>query len=542
MPAVLLAPPKGSVVLDMCAAPGMKATHFASVMKNKGTVYAIEQNPERCRVLKKLVQSTKSSIVHVINQDSLSLSDEQVPNAQYILVDPSCSGSGMVDRLFKSDEGTQADRLYRLAGLQIKLLAHAMKTFPAAERIVYSTCSVYPEENEEVVQRCLEWYPHWELIKPIEFAEKWKSFGSPKYKHIGKKCLYARPDVDMTNGFFVALFQRREDVEFVPRPVKSRNGQKSMDIDRAPMDDALLDEHSEEASDRDPEKWEANAEVVNKTQEIDEAGDNQKNKWDFVSQNYDIGRPSGDDALFDEHSKGVSRKKRDEMEADPEVVNATEPIDDDATDRRQKKRKKKRDSVPLQVDAVFEGASKSKRGKMEANPEIANETEAIYDATDRGQEKRKKKKKKRDSVPENDVIDIPSKDDALFDEHAEKISMDKRSKTEANSEVVNEMRKKKKKKRDSVPENDSDMPSKDDTLLNEHSKGGLKKKRKTKLVVVNEKEEVDNATDRGEEKPKKKRDSLPESEEQVKRKSKKETDEDDYLPMTKKEEETSFWD
>lgn len=48
----------------------------------------------------------------------------------------------------------------------------------------------------------------WKLIKPLEFAEQWKNFGSPKYKHIGKKCLYARPEIDHTDGFFVAIFER----------------------------------------------------------------------------------------------------------------------------------------------------------------------------------------------------------------------------------------------------------------------------------------------------------------------------------------------
>lgn len=62
----------------------------------------------------------------------------------------------------------------------------------------------------QVIQRavgiCAE--TNWKLSKPIKFAEKWKNFGSPKYKHIGKKCLYAKADIDRTDGFFVAIFER----------------------------------------------------------------------------------------------------------------------------------------------------------------------------------------------------------------------------------------------------------------------------------------------------------------------------------------------
>lgn len=48
----------------------------------------------------------------------------------------------------------------------------------------------------------------WELKKPLEFAEKWKNFGSKMFKHVGKKCVYAKTEVDKTDGFFVAIFER----------------------------------------------------------------------------------------------------------------------------------------------------------------------------------------------------------------------------------------------------------------------------------------------------------------------------------------------
>lgn len=62
------------------------------------------------------------------------------------------------------------------------------------------------------MKKCLDACPDWELVKPPQFAEKWKHFGSPKWKHVGKKCIYARSDVDLTDGFFMAVFERRVDV------------------------------------------------------------------------------------------------------------------------------------------------------------------------------------------------------------------------------------------------------------------------------------------------------------------------------------------
>lgn len=61
---------------------------------------------------------------------------------------------------------------------------------------------------QQALERCGD--TDWKLVKPLEFAEKWKNFGSPKYKHIGKKCLYAKPEIDRTDGFFVAMFERQQ--------------------------------------------------------------------------------------------------------------------------------------------------------------------------------------------------------------------------------------------------------------------------------------------------------------------------------------------
>lgn len=213
LPAFLLSPPRGSYVLDMCAAPGMKTSHLTAMMKNRGTVWAVEKSTSRYQTLNSFVQKTKCNIVHTTNADILATDCSKFAKAQYILLDPPCSGSGMTNRLSVSMQGSsdaEPDRLYKLGGLQIKMLVHALQNYPQAVKLVYSTCSVYTEENEHVIQRALEMCAdtNWKLTKPIAFAEKWKNFGSPKFKHIGKKCLYAKSDVDKTDGFFVAIFER----------------------------------------------------------------------------------------------------------------------------------------------------------------------------------------------------------------------------------------------------------------------------------------------------------------------------------------------
>lgn len=73
LPSFLLSPPRGSYVLDMCAAPGMKTSHLAAIMKNRGTIWAVERDRKRFQTLSNFVQKTDSKIVKTINEDILKI-------------------------------------------------------------------------------------------------------------------------------------------------------------------------------------------------------------------------------------------------------------------------------------------------------------------------------------------------------------------------------------------------------------------------------------------------------------------------------------
>lgn len=206
LPTYLLRPAKKSVVLDMCAAPGLKTTHLAALMQNKGRIYAVERDAMRFITLCQQVGS--NGIIKTIHSDCLNVADEQVPDVEYILLDPSCSGSGMLQRRYRKEE-VDEHRLFKLGGLQHKLLSHAMNAFPNVRRIVYSTCSLYVQENEEVVQGVLRRNAHFRLLDARkELGKEWLNVGSPNYPGIGERCLYARTETDLTIGMFVAVFER----------------------------------------------------------------------------------------------------------------------------------------------------------------------------------------------------------------------------------------------------------------------------------------------------------------------------------------------
>lgn len=82
----------------MCSAPGMKGMQIASMVGETGKVYAVERDQRRYETLKTLLATADASNVVAMNKDVLTVTDSDVSNVEYILVDPSCSGSGILDR------------------------------------------------------------------------------------------------------------------------------------------------------------------------------------------------------------------------------------------------------------------------------------------------------------------------------------------------------------------------------------------------------------------------------------------------------------
>lgn len=143
----------------------------------------------------------------VFEADFLSLPEDQAPqaSAQAILVDPSCSGSGMHESCEEEREQPDAKRLHALALFQARVLKRAL-AYPNVTRVVYSTCSVHQEENENVARDALTEFGH--AFELEECLPAWPRRGLPTFDG-AHKCLRTDPLLDRTQGFFVACFVRR---------------------------------------------------------------------------------------------------------------------------------------------------------------------------------------------------------------------------------------------------------------------------------------------------------------------------------------------
>lgn len=275
-------------VIDSCAAPGNKTTHLAAIIRAqydvaadvKQTIHAFEKDTRRAKTLDKMVKLAGSDVFTRVNQgqDFLKVSpaDQLYQNVGALLLDPSCSGSGIVgrddmpelhlpsepgangsrnlkqkpketsagkrkreiaeettDNVMIDDDGntevlsSEKDletRLAALSSFQLTLLLHAFR-FPAAKRVTYSTCSVHVEENEGVVLDALQSdiarKRGWRILErkgQPSGMQNWPVRGleeaCPGQPNVADACIRAyKDDGRGVMGFFVAAFVRDGDMD-----------------------------------------------------------------------------------------------------------------------------------------------------------------------------------------------------------------------------------------------------------------------------------------------------------------------------------------
>uniref|UniRef100_A0A023F734 Putative proliferation-associated nucleolar protein nol1 n=1 Tax=Triatoma infestans TaxID=30076 RepID=A0A023F734_TRIIF len=218
MVAPLLAPTPGSLMIDMCAAPGFKTQHLSSITGNSGLILAVDICKDRYNVLSNTRINYALSNVIALYNDVLHLSESATKCIEYILLDAPCSGSGVVANYdYGTDNRSCEKRLRSLHNLQAYLLRTALTQYPSARRIVYSTCSINEEENESVVDELLDIAEENKFVL-VNLKNHYQDFGSgiDKYK-CGKSTIRMIPEQSCTNGFFIALFERTNPPNPSPR-------------------------------------------------------------------------------------------------------------------------------------------------------------------------------------------------------------------------------------------------------------------------------------------------------------------------------------
>ena len=164
MAVVELADPiPGDRVLDLCAAPGGKTTHIASRLKGKGFLLSNEIHPARAKILSQNVERMGVQNAVVTNEAPERLSPRFPEFFDKIVVDAPCSGEGMFRKDPQAADQWSPDHVAMCAARQGDILDQAAGMLKPGGRMVYSTCTFAPEENEGTVLHFLERHPDFEV-------------------------------------------------------------------------------------------------------------------------------------------------------------------------------------------------------------------------------------------------------------------------------------------------------------------------------------------------------------------------------------------
>jgi len=191
----LVTPKPGEKIVDLCAAPGSKTTYMAELMENKGMILAIEVSDVRMKMVLENAVRLGLTIVRPVIADGRNYAIEDIDK---VLVDAPCSNSGVIAKRPEVKERVNNKVIRRLAKLQYDLISNAAKFLKVGGSLIYSTCSILPQENEEVVDLFLSNYPNF-VVEPAS-----------NFTPIGETYLKVMPGDYSTDGIFAARLKKTE--------------------------------------------------------------------------------------------------------------------------------------------------------------------------------------------------------------------------------------------------------------------------------------------------------------------------------------------
>lgn len=194
-----LEPKENDVIFDMCSAPGGKTFTIAELMNNKGTIKAFDIYQSRVDLVRKGAQRLGLDCINATLSDAM-LYNENFGKADKILCDVPCSGLGIIRRKPEIRYKNNVE-LAQLPDIQYRILCNSVKYLKSNGRIVYSTCTLNPKENEDIVDKFLSEHPN---FKKAEYLTD-----VPRYSE-KDKYLTLMPHIHGTDGFFIAALEKTD--------------------------------------------------------------------------------------------------------------------------------------------------------------------------------------------------------------------------------------------------------------------------------------------------------------------------------------------
>jgi len=212
IPSIALDPRPGDLILDTCASPGGKASHILMLMRDEGLLIANDISRSRLSALKANLERMRFTSYIITRYDGRRIHEifnEEIPK---IILDAPCSAEGGIMFDPGRKRRTSYEDLMKLVSREIELLSSSVEALAPGGYLLYSTCSIAPEENEFVVSKILEHYK--EKIEIIHIRNNIWDRGLRKFLGIEfdpdvEKCIRIWPHRHSMEGFFICLLRKR---------------------------------------------------------------------------------------------------------------------------------------------------------------------------------------------------------------------------------------------------------------------------------------------------------------------------------------------
>ena len=206
----LLDPQLGEKICDLCAAPGGKTTQIAGKMAGEGFLLCNEINPKRAKILSRNIERMGVANALVTNEHPARLAEKFPGYFDRVLIDAPCSGEGM----FRKEEAAITDwsqeTVEMCARRQAEILHSGAALLKPGGRLVYSTCTFAPEENEQTIENFLKSHPEFQL----------EAVSAPWFTQVGTGMFRLWPHKLLGEGHFAAVLRKTDGEEGDITPIK----------------------------------------------------------------------------------------------------------------------------------------------------------------------------------------------------------------------------------------------------------------------------------------------------------------------------------
>lgn len=199
----ILDPKEDQLILDLCSAPGGKTTHISEKMGNTGKIIARDIHSHKLDLMEKNNERLGISNIKLERFDALELDSNLIEKADRVLLDAPCSGLGIIRKKPDLKWNKRLEDIEDIIALQYRMLENATKYLKKDGILIYSTCTINPDENLNIIKKFLNNNTNFKLVPIDPFSPKIK-----EHSEIEKGYLQTFPHIDDIDGFFICKLKR----------------------------------------------------------------------------------------------------------------------------------------------------------------------------------------------------------------------------------------------------------------------------------------------------------------------------------------------